>query len=64
MIKRTPTEWQVITGIKILDPDGWDRMGDFKTDWNIPITAETFIEKASRSTTMNYNSLEDILKNI
>jgi len=48
-IKRTPAEWEQVTGIRILDPDGWDRK-NFEVDWAIPLTEKEFIAKAFTST--------------
>ena len=30
---RTSEEWQKVCSVKILDPDGWDRYGDFNYSW-------------------------------
>lgn len=46
---RTPEEWQVETGIRILDPDGWDR-SNFEEDWARRITRSEFQAKADVST--------------
>lgn len=45
---RTPEEWQEITGIRVMDPDGW--RGEFDPSWNQPISKAEFIQRASRST--------------
>jgi len=51
MIKLTPSQWQKILGFVVLDPDGWDRQGDFRADWNKPLTLNQFLDKADNSTT-------------
>jgi len=47
--ERTPDEWIAHTGIRILDPDGWDR-SNFAEDWAKPLTLEEFKRKAAMST--------------
>lgn len=54
-IKRTSGEWEKLVREKhpsfaIMDPDGWDRTGDFDADWNKPITFNEWSIKASMST--------------
>lgn len=51
MIKFTPDEWCKLTGVDILDPDGWDRKGSY--DWNLPISFRDFYDKTLMSTTSN-----------
>lgn len=46
---RTPSEWETETGIRIKDPDGWDR-SNLAEDWAKPITRAEFMEKANQST--------------
>jgi hypothetical protein len=50
-IKFSPAEWCELTGIEVIDPDGWDRKGDFDADWAKPIDFQTFIAKCDNSTT-------------
>ena len=50
-MKKSSAEWARLSGITILDPDGWDRSGDFEADWNKPITLNEFWAKACQSTT-------------
>lgn len=40
-------EWCDITGIRVLDPDGWR---DDNLPWDAPITEGEFIRRAMRST--------------
>lgn len=47
--KLTPEEWCDRTGIRIMDPDGWNRKV-FEVDWNIPLTRDEFLGKAFLST--------------
>lgn len=49
-IKFTPLLWTKILGFAIIDPDGWDRTGDFNTDWNEPLSLDEFLDKADNST--------------
>jgi hypothetical protein len=58
-IKLKPVSWMKYTGIDIFDPDGWDRAGDFKKDWNKPITFDEFVQKASESTTGKWPSTDN-----
>jgi len=44
-IRRRPDEWEKLTGIKVLDRDGW-RDGS----WNKPITEEEWNERQRQST--------------
>ena len=50
MLKFTPDTWQRILGFKVIDPDGWNRSGDFETDWQTPLTFHEFMDKADNST--------------
>ncbi len=47
---RTPTAWMAITGIRVVDPDGWRNPPNAR-EWTTPITEAEFRERASRSTT-------------
>jgi hypothetical protein len=46
IVRRRPSEWEQITGIKILDPDGW-RDG---TRWETPLTEREWKERMQKST--------------
>lgn len=50
--KKTPDIWCDVTGIRILDPDGWRRAGD--PAWTDPITRLDFMERAGRSTCVRW----------
>lgn len=45
----SPAEWMDVTGIRVVDPDGW-RTLDAPT-WETPISEAEFRDRASRSTT-------------
>lgn len=62
MLKLTPEQWQKILGFTVMDPDGWDRKGDFQTDWNKPISFNTFMDKAAESTTSPQPSREKCIQ--
>ena len=47
---RTPADWQLATGIRIADPDGWRVAGD--PSWETPISREDFLARAQRSTVL------------
>lgn len=46
----TPALWQAVSGIQILDPDGWDRDSGWDVDWNTPISWKEFQSRCARST--------------
>lgn len=48
-IYRLPREWEVIDGISVVDPDGWDRK-DFLWDWRQRLNRAEWDEKVSLST--------------
>lgn len=52
MEKLTPEEWEVRTGISIMDPDGWRRSGD--PTWTEPIDRDDFLKRAAMSTTRRW----------
>ena len=59
--------WCELTGIIVLDPDGWNRDCSvdeqaFDKDWNKLIDFETFIEKCGWSTTNGLNGKPDVCK--
>lgn len=49
MEKKTSSEWVELTGITVLDPDGWDRT-NITESWLEPITIDEFKSRAGRST--------------
>lgn len=46
----TPTEWQTIAGVRIMDADGW-RHRDAPS-WGTPISWEDFMNRMKQSTVM------------
>jgi len=54
--KKTPSEWEVIRKIRVLDPDGWDRQ-NFAESWSTPITEYDFWRRAAESTIENMRSV-------
>ena len=51
MITASSEEWNEAFDATVYDPDGWDRR-DFERSWSEPITAEEFMRRWSRSTTL------------
>lgn len=50
--ERHPSEhWLEVTGVRVLDPDGWDR-SNFEESWAEPITLEEFNQRVALSTAM------------
>ena len=50
---KTPEQWlkePMFKGVEVLDPDGWDRKGDFESDWNKPINEAEMWQKLFVST--------------
>lgn len=47
--KLPSSEWARLLGIRIVDPDGWDRK-NFEASWSEPITVDEFRSRALRST--------------
>lgn len=47
--KRLPSEWEIITGITIRDPDGWDRK-NYDESWGTPIDFDEWEQRMMRST--------------
>jgi hypothetical protein len=48
-ILRPSGQWVLLTGLDILDPDGWDRQ-NFNQSWTEPISRDEFMRRASEST--------------
>lgn len=52
-IRKTSVEWEKESDYQILDPDGWDRKGDFNYSFNVElITEEEFWQRLVRSTVL------------
>jgi hypothetical protein len=47
---RYPDEWEELTAIHVLDPDGWRVDGK---NWYHPITREEFLRRVVTSTVLN-----------
>ena len=47
--KQSSSEWVHLTGIYVLDPDGWDRE-NLAESWTERITIDEFKARAGRST--------------
>jgi hypothetical protein len=48
-LKRSSAAWAVLTGVIVVDPDGWDRR-NYEQSWNEPITLEEFRKRTFMST--------------
>lgn len=59
---RLPREWEQISGIRIMDADGWDRK-NYDVSWNTPINEAEWIERMSRSTCGFYEEGRMYMKN-
>ena len=55
-----PELWCKLTGIEILDPDGWNR-ADYQNDWNKPLNFEQFYGKAILSTVAKFPKMEPLI---
>lgn len=53
---KTPSEWCAVTGIVILDPDGWDRKLQDSSPGSFwaPCSEEEFMRRAFMSTVANW----------
>jgi hypothetical protein len=58
--KLKPDQWESFLEILVMDPDGWDRKGDFDKDWNKKITLREFLYKSSYSTCQYSLFLKDV----
>lgn len=63
-IKFSSEEWCLLTGVDIIDPDGWDRKGDFDADWNKEICFGDFYAKAAISTARGLKDQDEMEKEI
>lgn len=62
--KRKPDEWLALpkyAGLKVLDPDGWDRK-NYEQSWAEPITEGEFNRRICESTCMWPNHLLHLLR--
>lgn len=50
-----PENWCLRTGIRVVDPDGWDRK-NYLISWQEPITRDDFLARAELSTCMAWPS--------
>ena len=48
--KLPPEVWEWITGIIVMDDDGWNHGVEAIPNWNTPITKEEFLQKCGVST--------------
>lgn len=62
MIQYSPEQWCELTGIRIIDHDGWDRKGDFFTDYNREISFSEFYIKAINSTASGIQDYDVMVK--
>ena len=63
-LKYNSEQWCKLTGIVVIDPDGWDRKGNFQADWHKSITLDEFLEKCIPSTTSGtrFRKIEEVEK--
>lgn len=55
VVRRTPAEWCELTGIEILDHDGWRGVHSDRA-WTDPLTREEFLVRAGICTTRRWPS--------
>ena len=53
-IKLNSDAWSELTNVEVIDPDGWDRTGDFKASWTEKITFAEFVRRCGVSTTHGF----------
>ena len=63
-MKKSSAEWVRLSGLEIIDPDGWNRKSSegFDAAWAREITLNEFWDKVCRSTIgrTNINSIEQL----
>lgn len=59
MIKQKPSVWVELTGIEVIDADGWA-----DGTWENPITIREFLERCETSTIRNFGQLKKDLTEI
>ena len=65
MVKFSSGDWCKLTGVVVLDPDGWDRKApNFDADWDKEISFDTFWDKAANSTTKGMADLDEMKKSL
>ena len=52
----TPAEWETLTGVTILDPEGWTD----EKEWEQPCTFDTFYDKSCASTVDKFMEKDDM----
>lgn len=58
-IRKTSEEWQDLTDTLVVDPDGWDRKGNFHYSWYEElITKEEYERREMVSTCMHQGGLD------
>lgn len=55
---KTPSEWEVATGIRIHDPDGW--RGRMAKSWQEPLSRDDFINRAKVSTCSGWRDFDKV----
>jgi hypothetical protein len=55
----TPDEWCKRFGVRIADPDGWDRR-NFLESWNQKIDRHEFMQRMGRSTILGINAIASL----
>lgn len=62
-IRVVPSIWQVVLGITVVDPDGWNRQAAwFPHDWGQALNITEFLAKLSVSTVDKLYREEDLIK--
>jgi len=54
LVKHRPATWERLTGIRIVDPDGW--RGPSAQKWGVPITEAEWSQRMVVSTVEGYPS--------
>lgn len=54
ILKLSSETWSQLTGIEVIDPDGWNRKGDFDKSWEEEITFSEFLTRCEVSTVLNF----------
>lgn len=51
-LKFPADHWQRVTGVVVLDADGWSRICEDQSNWDEPITRSEFLCRAAESTSI------------